>query len=498
MSRAYALAAVFGRFRLPAVAVAVCVAIASIPFPAPAQNALDAANGGASYVTPFPPNDIYKAQVYGDVFVDGLLQGLTENLKPDDKVELPKKPRTIGSLIRSDYEEDVKAEEQSKDVFHIGIVMLGFNDRGTLRNPNAASARFGTPAWKDQYSQRVDRLLKALKRRGMALYIVGSPPLRRSDANTEMEAINETLVDRAFANGLKFVEIAESFTDENGAYSQFGPDSSGNRERLRDGDGVGFTTIGYRKLAGLIAAEIRKDLTVARSERAVPLAGSEVEQKRINPDKAGATVAPAGWKGVVVRDPKDARATSASASASSAATSATAGARPASGGQGDQKSETVKISLRLPGMSGREDLMQVEIVRPAISAAVIALLNRKEAVEAAQQQPFDMLADDIGDGISVSTVVTAQEGPTAGSRRRGPVTQAAYATVWVRGERLAPKPGRADDFTWPRPGDVPEAMPISGTVVPPANKLPDPASALAAAREAAARAKARQTTVPPR
>lgn len=490
MSRAYSIAAVFGRLLIPAAAAVVCVAFVGVPLVAFAQNAPDSANSGASYITPFPPNDIYKAQVYGDVFVDGLLQGLAENLKPEDKVEVPRKARTIGSLVRTDFDEELRAEEQSKDVVHIGIVMLGFNDRGTLRSPNAASVRFGTPAWKDQYSQRVDRLLKSLKRRGIALYVVGSPPLRRPDANTEMEAINETFVDRAFANGLKFVEIAESFTDENGAYSQFGPDSAGNREKLRDGDGVGFTSIGYRKLAGLITAEIRKDLAAARAERAVPLAGSEIEQKRINPDKAGAVVAPAGWKGVVTKEPKDARATPTSANTPAAAA---AGARSASGGQGDQKSETVKISLRLPGISGREDVMQVEIVRPAISAAVIALLNRKEAVEAAQQQPFDMLADDIGDGISVSTVVTAQEGPAADNRRRGPATQAAYAAVWVRGERLPPKPGRADDFAWPRPGDVPEAMPISGTIVPPPNKGPVPTTP-----QAAARAKARQSATPSR
>lgn len=491
MFRALLHFAAFTHLRRKAVAASVCIAVAGTPFAVYAQNAFEAVNNGASYITPFPPNDIYKAQVYGDVFVDGLLRGMSENLKPEDKVDLPRKARTIGSLVRSDFEEDLGIEEQSKDVVHIGVVMLGFNDRGTLRSPNAPSARFGTPAWKSQYSQRVDRLLKALKRRGLALYVVGSPPLRRSDANVEMEAINETLVDRAFANGLKFVEIAEAFTDENGAYSQFGPDSTGNREKLRDGDGVDFTAVGYRKLAGLITAEIRKDLAAARAERAVPLAGSEVEQKRINPDKAGAVVTPTGWKGVVTKDAKDARATSASASTSPTAVSAATGQRSTLGSQGDQKAETVRISLRLPGMSGREDVMQVEIVRPAISAAVIALLNRKENVEAAQQQPFDMLADDVGDGISVSTLVTAQEGPQAANRRRGPTTQAAYAAVWVRGDRLPPKPGRADDFAWPRPGDVPEAMPVTGTIVPPANKGPATVTP-----QAAARAKARLLASP--
>ena len=43
--------------------------------------------------------------------------------------------------------------------------------------------------------------------------------------------------------------------------------------------------------------------------------------------------------------------------------------------------------------------------------------------------------------------------PPRGSdgRRRMSPTQTPYYRVFERGERLVPKPGRADDFTWPRP-----------------------------------------------
>lgn len=424
--------------------------------PAATPAAAETGASGTSYVNPFPPGDIYKLQVYGDGFAEGLLQGMTEIMRPEERVELPRKHRALGALIRTEYEDDLKIEEQSRDVFHIGVVMQGLNDRGSLRSPGSSSIKFGTPAWKDQYSQRIDRLLKALKRRNMAVYVVAMPPLRRPEANSDLEFVNETLVERAFANGIRLIEVADSFNDENGAFSQFGPDSAGNREKLRDGDGVGFTSGGYRKLAGLVVTELKRDLAAARAERAVPLAGSESEQQRINPDKAGITVSPTLPRPVAGKDGREPRAPSGAVAAQAASASAVQLLR-AGPSQGDQKAETTKVALKLPGISGRTDVTQVEIVRPAISAAVIALLTRKETVDAVQQ-PFELLADDVGDGVSVSTMVTAlADSPATSGKRRGPTNQAAYTAVWIKGERLPPKPGRADDFTWPRPGSEPDA-----------------------------------------
>ena len=439
--------------------------------PAPADTAGGAA---ASYITPFPPGDVYKLQVYGDGFTEGLLQGLSETIQGEERIDLQRKPRGLGSLVRQDIEDELRVEEQSKDVFHIAVVTLGVNDRGSLRSPGASSVKFGTPNWKDQYGQRVDRLLKVLKRRGMAVYVVGTPPLRRQEANSELELVNEVLVERSFA--IRFIDVAESFADENGAFSQFGPDSSGNREKLRDGDGVGFTTAGYRKLAGMVVSEIKRDLALARAERAVPLAGSEVEQKRINPEKSSSAVVPAAAK---VAGNRDARASSATQPTPAAVAS---GAAHAATGQPDLKADTTRIGLRLPGISGREDLMQVEVIRPSIPAAVIALLARKETADS-MQQPFELLADDVGDGVSVSTMVTALgDGNGNGGRRKVAGSQAAYASVWVKGERLTPKVGRADDFSWPKPAYEPDTVPVPAAAPAKAKGAQLPASGLPKAR----------------
>ena len=446
--------------------------------PALAQPAPALSGSGTSYVTPFPPGDTYALQVFGDTFAEGLLQALGESFTGEDRVDAARKPRSISPLVRAEYEDDIRTEEQSRDVVHIGIVTIGLGDRGSLRAAGGKATGFGTAAWKDQYGQRVDRLLKALKRRNIALYVVGLPPFRRSEVNTDAAVVNETLLERSLANGVRFIESTDRFSDEAGGFTQFGLDTSGNRNKLRDADGIGFTQAGYRKLASLVTTELKRDLAAARAERAVPLAGGESEQRRINPDKAATLPAIAASKSIA--SARDGRAQPASQS-TIAVPSATTIAPVNGVAQTGQKAESSRIVLHFPSLTGRDETsQQIELVRPAVSAAVIALLTRKETVEAAQQ-PFDLLIDDVGDGLSVTTMVTATaDGPAASGRRRAPNALAAYSAVWIRGERLEPKLGRADDFSWPRsdaavfvaPAATPPAQ--SQKLPPGRRRLPEP------------------------
>ena len=210
---------------------------------------------------------------------------------------------------------------------------MGVGDRGPVRKDGGRTANFGTQAWREQYGQRVDALIKVLKRRGIALYVVGVPPLRRPENNAEVQIVNDVLLDRSLSNGAKFIDVTEALTDENGAFTQFGLDVTGNRNKLRDSDGVGITQFGMRKIAALIGVELRRDLAAARAERTLPLAGSETEQRRINPEKAAEKAV------VAMPIPKVANTAAASGAASRPVTSAAAPASPAAGA-GGLKAET--------------------------------------------------------------------------------------------------------------------------------------------------------------
>jgi hypothetical protein len=325
--------------------------------------------------------------------------------------------------------------------------MLGYDDRGSIRiAPNVRPLQITSEQWQAEYGRRVDRLLKMLKKRGAAVYLVGQPIMRNPTVQRDAEIINEVLRERALQNAIRFVDIAEGFADDGGSFSQFGPDTTGARQKLREGDGISFTAAGNRKLAHFVERELRRDLGKARAERAIPLAGGEAEQARINPAKAAAGVPAATTK-----------AATTSGGRGSPARSGTSSSTPANAidSTGDQKADNSRVTIRTVGQNNREEALTIDIVRPALTAAVLALVTRRDVAERSPVAT-DGIIDDIGDGLTVMSTISAPADLAAiGQGRR-----VAPNTVLVRGERLAAKPGRSDDASWPRndlaPLDLPQ------------------------------------------
>jgi hypothetical protein len=56
------------------------------------------------------------------------------------------------------------------------------------------------------------------------------------------------------------VDVWNGFVDEQGQYTQFGPDHQGQQRRLRTADGVHFTQAGARKLAFFAEQDLRRAL----------------------------------------------------------------------------------------------------------------------------------------------------------------------------------------------------------------------------------------------
>jgi hypothetical protein len=407
--------------------------------PAPAQEE----PAGTSYITPFPEGDVYKLQAYGDPFAEGLLAGLSEAFAGDTRLDISRRHRALAGLARAEFDDEMKAEEANKDTFHIGVVMLGFWDRIHMRVSSRDRLPLGSSEWREEYGKRVDRLIKTLKRKGIALYWVGLPIMRRYDVNETAQAMNDIVRERAYLNGIKFIDIQAQFADEAGNYAPYGPDISGKQRLLREADGMLFTAPGNRKLALFVEQEIKRDLNLAKNERAIPLAGNETEQKRVaalRPRPAGE--AGAGWKGTlaVASDGK------------SASPKAAAGAReaPVADSSNDQKADNGRITLKSIGAGGREESVTVDIPRPAIPSAVVALMTRKESSDRPSQMG-DVVADDVGDGLVVLSSITPSTTIGPGPSRRLAPSLSPYYQVLIKGERPVPKPGRADDFSWPRP-----------------------------------------------
>lgn len=446
----------------------------------------DSSAPAAGQLAPFPEVDVYRLQVYGDEFAEGLHEALLESVR-DQRIQVQRQLKRIGALIRPDWEDDLKGEETSRDAVHIAVLMFGLSDRQIIRPaPGARPFAIGSPDWRAEYGRRVERWLKALRARNMVVYLVGLPVMRRADIQQQTEVINDILREKAYLNGVRFIDMVETFQDENGGFSQFGPDLSGARQKLRDGDGVTFTQIGNRKLAHFVERDIKRDVTQAVAERAVPLAGSEPEQRRINPAKiAAAQPVTGGWKSsVTIAAPRSTRGQPAAAPAA-ASQSADAAL--------EQKADNGRVAVKTVA-AGREETVTLDIVRPAIPAAVISLLARKEAGDR-NAQPGEPLIEMLPNGATVISAVSALAEPTAAAQRQrrnvGP--QSPYYVVMIKGERLPAKPGRADDFAWPRPDPdaAPAAVPAS------APQPPQPAPAAAGARPSTPANLPRATLPPP-
>ncbi len=440
--------------------------IGGAPFCALAQ-APSADEPGQTYITPFVESDIYRLQIYGDVFAEGMMPGLIEGMAADQRLQIQRKIKPVGPLVKPEFDEEFKAEETAREVVHVGVVMLGHGDRNHFRVPGGKRIQLGTDEWRAEYGRRVDRVIRALKRRNTAVYWVGLPILRRPEANDDAVIINEVVRERAFLNGVKFVDIYTGFADAEGNYDRYGPDISGKPQLLREADGILFTSIGNRKLANFVEREIKRDLAAARSARVIPLAGSDAEQQRVNPTKSAAAAARAPGS------PPEKDGRTPAAGAQQPRTPQATNLQSTADTSGDQKAETVRVSIRQIGATGREETQAIDIVRPAIPAAVIALLTRRERADQAAVIG-DAVIDDIGNGLSVMNTITssgeAQTNATTG-RRKLPPTHTPDYKVLVKGERLPSKPGRADDATWPR-SEAPIALAPAASAQPPSVTRP--------------------------
>lgn len=403
--------------------------------PALAQSG-DLRSGG---LNPFPKDDVYRLHMFGDWFMDGLEPSLKASLKTLPRVQLQDEKVDILSLRRSSWEKSIDAINARRGSVGIdmAIVMFGVSEIGSLFASGRERQSFGSEAWLKGYAARVDKAMKALRASKGAVYWIGLPVVRRRDHSEAYQIINTLLRERAYANGVTYIDIYSRFQDENGAFNRYGPDLDGAIKLMRSKDGVYFSGVGYAKITYLAMQMIRRDLNRVKAERVVSLAGNEAEQRSVR------------------RVPSTAKARQA--------------------GQANRKKSSRPIvpgarnrGMRYNGQVANDGSFQfdaivdnasrkvrLELPRPALSAAVMALVTRNQSKDKAARLG-DNAVQVIEGGVPLfSTVTPADQSALALSRRRLSPTQSVFFKVWGKGERLEPKPGRADDYRWPRPEPQP-------------------------------------------
>jgi hypothetical protein len=144
------------------------------------------------------------------------------------------------------------------------------------------SLEFRTEAWSEAYIRRIDDTITALKTSGVPVFWVGLPPLRGQKSAGDIPYLNDLYRSRADKAGVMYIDLWDGFVDEDGRYTQFGPDVQGQIRRLRTSDGVYFTHAGARKLAHYVEREVQRWL----STQVVPVAAAVPEEPKVDPATA--------------------------------------------------------------------------------------------------------------------------------------------------------------------------------------------------------------------
>jgi uncharacterized protein len=390
-----------------------------------------------SYINPFPTGDRYRILVIGDSLGDDLWQGLYRAFQEDKNLEFINRSKATGGLVRSDSNswESQVTDILKNDSFQIAVMMFGANDDQTIKT-GKDWLKVGSEPWRQAYGERVEAIIKKLRAANIAVYWVGLPVMRSPDQSADAEMMNEVFREKAFINSAKYIDTWNGFTDESGRFSAYGPDMSGQVKRLRSDDGVHFTERGSLKLAHFVEKEMRRDLSLAKLERNIPLAGSEEEQakmmgrevaptKRADADQPAESAAPA---------PDQSDTTAQSADAPTSANGAASG---------DAASDTT------PPMQ-QNTVGEVSVVRPAMDSTLQAAQGLLPQAPASSLPEPEMITSELGNGLTaVATLSSVTDFSLNSSKPRLPLSQRPYYKVLIKGEQLKPKSGRADDFAWP-------------------------------------------------
>ncbi|MGA9603886.1 MAG: GDSL-type esterase/lipase family protein, partial [Methyloceanibacter sp.] len=337
-----------------------------------------------------------------------------------------------GGLLSGTWESDL-SDALKDGTYQIAVVMYGANDDQSVK-VGKDWVKVGSDAWRQAYGERIETIIKKLRAANLAIYWVGLPVMRSPTQSADAELMNEVFREKTFINGAKYIDVWNGFMDEGGRFSAYGPDMTGQAKRLRADDGVLFTMRGNVKLASYVEKELRHDLTVAKQERNIPLAGSVEEQAKVTGHDLGpvpsSEAAPAADEpsAETAQEPSQGAAPNAAAQAS------------AQGNAPPDQAAPVK----------QNQVGDVSVVRPAIDTALQAASQTLAPSGAAAMPEAEMITSELGNGLTaVATLSSVTDISLASSKPRLPLSQRPYYKVLIKGEQPKPKAGRADDFTWP-------------------------------------------------
>lgn len=193
---------------------------------------------------------VQRVVVFGDSQAQGVAGGLQRVLIDDPRYKVLNHTHPGAALVHSQNEWLAPIQSfVDKNKADIAVVMFGANDRLDLRDEDGKYVHFRSDEWRAEYARRVDKILTALRDNRLKTIWCGNPIARSAQYSADMGYINDIMSDEVSHFGGEFLPLWTVVSDNQGQFTAYGPDRSGQTERLRNDDGIHFTAAGYELIA---------------------------------------------------------------------------------------------------------------------------------------------------------------------------------------------------------------------------------------------------------
>lgn len=399
-----------------------------------------AQNLSTSYITPFPEGGRYKLLVIGDAFAEGSWIGLSSAFKGDSKIEIYRDISYGASLLAGGRSSWLKRLDRvlSTQKFDIAVIMLGLSDRRKVKIKGKWYNMEKEP-WKNYFKSKVREAIAKLRKKNIAVYWVGLPVVKGPKTSKAVQTINELIRAQTFSSRIKYIDQWLHFANEDGQFTQYGPDMSGKVGLLRSRDGIYFTRKGYDKLGHFVKNHIQRDLIEARAERDIPLLGGKNEQNYLlrrgdldNTKNLRKRAAAMKLKAsaLLSKDSKSKR-----------------NINPLQRTEYETANHSIITLEASKTIKGKAQ--QIKIVRPPIPAAAFSVTRRSLVSSEGDLTNGYVLVEKLNELTGLAITSSAQNLLSNETQRRLPLTQTPYYKLLIRGDAQNARTGRADNFIWP-------------------------------------------------
>lgn len=248
--------------------LAVAAALLLVSLPARAQ--MDApvmgssgADGMAAQQAPAAADEkrVTEVLTIGDAIGGGLGAGLARITETSGDYDVSIRFNEESGLARPEVYDWAATVPKilGSNPYDVIVVMLGSNDRQTIRDGNMRYD-FGTPEWTATYSAQANKLLDQLAASSARVIWVAPPPMRDPDYDAAMKTIAALQKDLVEKRGMTFLDLRADFTNPDGSYTDSTTDGRANIIKLRGRDGISFfkagnNLMGEKVLAAIAAGE---------------------------------------------------------------------------------------------------------------------------------------------------------------------------------------------------------------------------------------------------